>query len=84
MLAWQEINYGGRILTGVSTGLNYVTLLTLLNEIQTSYNLEFTKETNVDNYLQGIRIPYAYFESGNLWEVLDKICKNSAIKDMAR
>lgn len=80
LLAWQEINYGGRILTGVSTGLNYVTLLTLLNEIQTNYNIEFTKEDNVDSYIQGIRIPYAYFDSGNLWEVLDKICKAGQLR----
>jgi hypothetical protein len=80
LLAWQETNYGGRILTGVSTGLNYVTLLTLLNEIQTNYNIEFTKDDNVDSYIQGIRIPYAYFESGNLWEVLDKICKAGQLR----
>jgi len=74
MLAWQEINYNGRVLT------ENVTLLTLLNEIQNSYSIIFKKEANVDDHLKNIKTPFAYLESSNLWEVLDKICKAGQLR----
>jgi hypothetical protein len=78
LLAWQEINYSGRVLTFTESA--WTSLRTLLNEISTAYNVAFIYGADVNAHMKSIRIPYAYFENGNLWDVLDKICKAGQLR----
>jgi len=78
LLAWQETNYAGRVLT--FTENTWKSLQTLLNEISTAYNVAFIYGADVNAHMLSVRIPYAYFESGNLWDVLDKICKAGQLR----